>query len=89
MLDTPLNVEDERRYILEVRRHGIGARLSQVTFLDAKRLGYEKLFPYVRVDNLASLAFHLKLGFRIVGTAERQAKVSGNYVDEIVIERFL
>jgi L-amino acid N-acyltransferase YncA len=74
---------------LSLRRRGIGTRLSQVTFEDARRLGYEKVFTYVRADNVASLAFHLKLGFRIVGTAEKQAKVSGRYVDEIVIERFL
>jgi L-amino acid N-acyltransferase YncA len=70
-------------------RQGIGTRLSQVTFQDARRLGYEKVFTYVRADNPASLAFHLKLGFRIVGTAEKQAKVNGRYVDEIVIEKFL
>ena len=74
---------------LLMRRQGIGTQLSQVTFADARRLGYEKVFTYVRADNAASLGFHLKLGFRIVGTAERQAKVDGRYVDEIVIERFL
>jgi L-amino acid N-acyltransferase YncA len=74
---------------LAERRQGIGTRLSQVTFDRARRLGYEKLFTYVRADNAASLAFHLKLGFRIVGTARRQAKIHGQYVDEIIIERFL
>jgi L-amino acid N-acyltransferase YncA len=74
---------------LAMRRRGIGTRLSQVTFDRARRQGYEKLFTYVRADNEASLAFHLKLGFRIVGRAERQAKVKGRYVDEIIIERFL
>jgi L-amino acid N-acyltransferase YncA len=71
------------------RRRGIGTQLSQVTFDRARQQGYEKLFTYVRADNPASLAFHLKLGFRIVGTAARQARVKGAYVDEIVIERFL
>ena len=74
---------------LSMRRQGIGSRLCQVTFEGARRLGYEKVFTYVRADNAASLAFHLKLGFRIVGTAERQAKIRGRYVDEIVIERLL
>jgi L-amino acid N-acyltransferase YncA len=68
---------------------GIGTRLSEVVFEAARRKGYEKLFTYVRADNLASLAFYLKLGFRIVGTAQRQAKLGERYVDEIVIERFL
>jgi L-amino acid N-acyltransferase YncA len=74
---------------LAERRKGIGTSLSRVTFEQARCLGYEKVFTYVRADNSASLAFHLKLGFRVVGTAERQAKVEGRYVDEIVIERFL
>jgi L-amino acid N-acyltransferase YncA len=74
---------------LAMRRQGIGTQLSQVTFKRARGRGYEKLFTYVRADNAASLAFHLKLGFRIVGTAERQAKVKGTYVDEIIVEKFL
>lgn len=74
---------------LAERRQGIGTRLGQVTFDCARRLGYEKLFTYVRADNPASLAFHLSLGFRIVGTAKKQAKVKGRYVDEIIIEKFL
>jgi L-amino acid N-acyltransferase YncA len=74
---------------LSMRRQGIGTRLSRVTFQEARDLGYEKVFTYVRADNETSLAFHLSLGFRIVGTAQRQAKIGGRYVDEIVIERFL
>lgn len=74
---------------LSMRRQGIGARLSEMTFPAARRKGYEKIFTYVRADNGASLDFHLRLGFRIVGTARRQAKLGRRYVDEIVIEKFL
>jgi len=74
---------------LAYRRQGIGTRLSGITFEAIRRKGYEKLFTYVRADNLSSLTFHLKLGFRIVGTAQRQAKLGGEYVDEIIIEKFL
>jgi len=74
---------------LAQRRQGIGTRLSQVAFEAARSKGYEKLFTYVRADNSASLAFHLRLGFRIVGMAQRQAKFGRRYVDEIVIEKFL
>ena len=28
-------------------------------------------------------------GFRIVGTAERHAKIDGKYIDEVVIEKVL
>ena len=50
---------------------------------------YEKIFTFVRADNREALQFYLKLGFRVVGTAERQARIGGNYVDEVIIEKFL
>lgn len=74
---------------LSERRQGIGLRLSEVTFEAARQKGFEKVFTFVRADNWASLAFHLRLGFRIIGTARAQAKCGGNYVDEILIETFL
>jgi len=71
------------------RGQGIGTRLSEVAFELARQKGCEKIFSYVRADNRLALAFYLKLGFRIVGTAQRQAKINGKYIDEIIIERFL
>ncbi len=70
---------------LTLRRHGIGSRRSQATFAATRRLGYEKIFPCVRADNVPSLVFHVKLGHRIVGAARRQARVGTGYVDEIII----
>lgn len=74
---------------LSHHRQGIGARLAQATFKAAKRKGYEKIFTYVRADSVQSLTFYLELGFRIVGTAQQQAKIGQKYVDEIIIEKFL
>jgi len=74
---------------LSCRGRGIGTRLSEVTFEAARRKGYEKIFTYVRSDNVSALAFYLKLGFRIVGTAHKHAKVRDAYLDEIIIECFL
>jgi len=74
---------------LAYRRQGIGKSLFQATFEAARCKGYEKLFTYVRADNLAALVCYLKQDFRIVGTLQRQAKLNGKYVDEIIIERFL
>jgi L-amino acid N-acyltransferase YncA len=72
---------------LSHRREGIGTHLSKIAFEAARHADYEKLFTYVRADNLASLSFHRKLGFRIVGTAQRQAKIREKYIDEVIIER--
>jgi L-amino acid N-acyltransferase YncA len=74
---------------LPYRRRGIGRRLFQATFDAARRKGYEKIFTYVRADNGAALASYLEQGFDVVGTARRQAKIYGSYVDEVIIEKFL
>lgn len=74
---------------LDRRRQGIAKRLFETTFEGALRKGYEKIFSYVRADNDAGLRTYLSQGFRIVGTAERHAKIDGRYIDEIVIEKLL
>ena len=74
---------------LKERRRGVGTRLFEATLEAASDKGYEKVFTFVRADNAESLAFYLKLGFRVVGRAERQARLNGKYIDEILIERFL
>jgi L-amino acid N-acyltransferase YncA len=71
------------------QRQGSGTCLSEATFEAARGAGYEKISTYVRVDNLPSLVFHLKLGFHIIGTAQRQARIGPRYKDEIIVELFL
>jgi len=74
---------------LKERRRGIGTYLFEATLEAANCKGYEKIFTFVRSDNVASLMFYFRLGFRIIGTAQKQAKLNGKYIDEILIERFL
>lgn len=74
---------------LNCRRQGIAGRLFQATFAAARAKAYEKLLTYIRADNPAALSTYLRQGFRVVGTARRQAKVRGQYVDEVIVERFL
>ena len=74
---------------LNCHRQGIAGRLFAATFEAALKKGYEKFFTYVRADNAAGLKAYLGQGFQIVGTAKRQAKIDGRYIDEILIERFL
>ena len=71
------------------RRRGVARTLFAATFEAARRKAYEKLFTYIRRDNPAALATYCSQGFRIVGTAERHAKVQGRYVDEIMVEKLL
>lgn len=74
---------------LACRRQGIGARLTGETLAVARRQGFEKILTCVRADNPGGLAFYRQIGFRVVGTAERQALLGGQYIDEILIEKLL
>jgi L-amino acid N-acyltransferase YncA len=74
---------------LSERRQGISKCLFKATFKAARRKGYEKIFTFVRTDNKAALATYLHHGFQLVGTAKRQAKLNGKYVDALIVERFL
>ena len=74
---------------LSLRRQGIGQRLFEATFAAAKRKGFEKLFTYIRADNHAAQAAYQQQGFRVVGTAQRHARINGAYIDEIIVERLL
>jgi L-amino acid N-acyltransferase YncA len=71
------------------RRQGIAKSLFPATFEAARRKGYEKIFTYILADNPAALAAYQKHGFRIVGRAERHAKLHGRYADVIIVERWL
>jgi L-amino acid N-acyltransferase YncA len=72
---------------LSMLRRGIAKVLFKATFEAAASKGYEKIFTFVRADNRSALATYQSQGFRIVGTAQRQAKLNGKYVDEIIIEK--
>ncbi|HUS70715.1 MAG TPA: GNAT family N-acetyltransferase [Anaerolineae bacterium] len=74
---------------LSLRRQGIGKCLASATFEVALKKGFEKVFTYIRTRNIEALAFYLDLGFRIVGTAERQVKIDGKYEDETIVEKLL
>ena len=74
---------------LASRRQGISKSLFPATFESARRKGYEKIFTYIRADNPAALSAYQNHGFRIVGMAERHAKLSGRYIDVVIVERFL
>lgn len=77
-------------YVAEVnRRRGVGRALADASFLAARELGYEKIFTDLRADNRDSLAYHLALGFTVVGTARGHARVTGRDVDVLFVECFL
>jgi L-amino acid N-acyltransferase YncA len=74
---------------LTLRGQGISKKLFELTFKLAKDKGFEKLTAYVRSDNPVALKTYQSNGFYIIGVGKRQAKIDGNYIDEIFIEKFL
>ena len=68
-------------------RQGIATALFTATFAAAHQKGYEKIFTFVRADNPGALAAYRAQGFVAIGTARRQAKIDGRYIDEILIEK--
>ncbi len=70
------------------RGRGVGRRLAEATLAGpAQRV--RKALHLCGADNTDALRFYRGLGFRVVGTAERQARISGKYVDEVIVEKFL
>lgn len=74
---------------LASQRRGIGRNLSQATFKAAKELGFMKLRATIRADSPQAVAFYLSQGFKIIGTAPKHACVRGEYIDEVLAERFI
>ena len=74
---------------LGLRRSGVGTGLFEATRAEALKRGYEKIFTYVRADNTNGLNFYRKMGFKVVGTAKRQVRINGEYIDEVIIEMFI
>ncbi len=93
----PLSTETAFRHVgvistfvsLTAQGQGIGRMLSEATFGAAKALGFLKLSATVRADNPSAVAFYLSQGFTVIGTAQKHAQVQGQYLDEILLEKFL
>jgi L-amino acid N-acyltransferase YncA len=73
----------------EFRRRGVGRALAAASFAAARAAGYEKILTDLRADNLESLCYHLSLGFNVVGTARRHARLRGRDIDVVLVEAFL
>ena len=71
------------------RRQGVAKKLYAASFTAARAKGYTKIFAQVRSDNPNALAAYQSQGFTIVGTAKNHAKINGQYIDEILIEKLL
>jgi L-amino acid N-acyltransferase YncA len=74
---------------LDWQGKGIGRKLSQATFEEARKRGFLKIMATVRADNPQAVSFYGSQGFKIVGTAHKHAFVRGRYIDEIFMEKII
>lgn len=76
-------------YVCAIHRNkGIGRRLFEYLEAKAPELGFKKIFTYIIADNHQSINYYQKIGFKVVGTAKKQAKLPSGYKDEIIVEYF-
>jgi len=71
----------------DYQRKGLGSILLKKLILDSEDHGFWTLQANVFLDNQASVKFHQKNGFKIVGVREKLAKLNGIWKDVILLER--
>ncbi|MFL6499550.1 MAG: arsinothricin resistance N-acetyltransferase ArsN1 family A [Candidatus Udaeobacter sp.] len=71
------------------RSRGVGDLLVAGLISEAERLGLWKLLSRIFVSNEASRALCRKHGFREVGVYEKHARLDGEWVDVVIVERLI
>ena len=66
---------------------GVGRALLERLITDTEQAGIWTIQTGVFPENEASLALHVKCGFRVVGTQERIGQLDGVWRDVVVLER--
>jgi phosphinothricin acetyltransferase len=71
----------------DAQGQGIGRALLERLSADTEQAGIWTIQTGIFPENEASLALHLKCGFRIVGTQERLGQLDGVWRNVVVVER--
>jgi L-amino acid N-acyltransferase YncA len=71
----------------ESRGQRVGSTLLEALIARSEEIRIWTLQASIFPENQASLALHLKFGFRIVGRRERIAQLNGIWRDTVLIER--
>lgn len=71
------------------RRRGVGDLLLAALISEAERLGMWKLLSRIFLFNEASRALCRKHGFREVGVYEKHARLDGQWLDVVIVERLI
>ena len=77
-------------YVAEkAHSRGIGSRLLEALLASAETAGIWTIQTSVFPENVASLALHERVGFRVVGRRERIAQQNGVWRNTLLLERRL
>ena len=71
----------------EAKRRGIARKLLVALFDAARKAGCWKITSRIFPENTASLELCRSLGFRVVGTHVRHARLDGKWRDVVTVER--
>jgi phosphinothricin acetyltransferase len=81
-------VAENSVYVAEsARGQGIGRALLERLLESAERAGFWTVQASIFADNVASIEFHKRCGFRVVGTRERIGQLDGVWRDTVLLER--
>jgi phosphinothricin acetyltransferase len=69
------------------RNAGVGRELLEALIAESEENGIWMLQAVVFPENAATVALHLRCGFREVGRRERIGKLNGDWRDTILLER--
>ena len=69
------------------RNAGVGRALLEALITESEKNGIWMLQAVVFPENAATIALHLRCGFREVGRRERIGKLNGEWRDTILLER--
>ena len=70
-----------------VQGRGIGRLLLETLVAATEAAGIWTIQSGIFPENLASLALHQRVGFRVVGTRERLGQINGRWRDVVLLER--
>ena len=80
-------VAESSLYVAEgARGSGVGRALMEAMIASARASGIWTIHAGMFPENVASLALHERLGFRLVGRFERIAQLDGAWRDTVLLE---
>jgi L-amino acid N-acyltransferase YncA len=75
-------------YVAEAARgRGVGRALLEALIAEADTAGLWTIQTSIFPENVASVALHERVGFRVVGRRERIAELDGAWRDTLLLER--